>query len=251
LNYLGRIEFFNDNREAAKLHLENCLEMDATKNVNKTSKGLLLLSGMDVFYKDWTKVETEHFLFRFQPNTLVSDMNQFAKIREDAFIEINSFFNSVIPKKIDFIVWNGNEDAREIGIKSLGFARPVECIIHSRFNQTRGHEITHVIVRDITKLNSRTRFINEGIAVAFDLTKDNKLDVAKKIKHEEGFDGQVSISEAWNNPTKYPEWVYYPLAGELIKRIIENGGNEKFLKLVANQDYTYATSLWQFTHRSN
>jgi len=244
LNYLAMIEYASGNKVNAKRYLEDCLIMSSTKNVSKSSKGLLILLGLDDYYVNFDKIETEHFVFYFQPETVVPDKNEFIESREKAFIETNNFFNTNLPKKIDFIVWNNNSDAQKVGIKELGFARPEFCCIHTKANQTIGHELTHVITHYITINPIKTRFINEGTSVAFDMTSKSKLELAQGYKVTEGFEGKILIIDAWKNPDKYPEWVYYPLAGEFIKRLIAKGGNEKFLKLITNQKYEYAKELY-------
>jgi tetratricopeptide (TPR) repeat protein len=244
LAYLGIIEFISDHREKAKEDFENCLLMNATSNVNNASKNFLNLFGLNNFYKDWKVIQTDNFIFHFPPNTVVANLNSFTNSGQRAFNEINNFFNSTIPKKIDFFVWNTNEDAREWGLSQLGFSRPEFYIIHSRYNQTLGHEITHIISYHYSKPVNASRFINEGIAVAFDQTKTNKLKEALKQRDKENYTKDISIVEAWNNPKKYPEWVYYPLAGELIQRLIKQSGKEKFLKLVKDQSYESAKSIY-------
>ena len=244
LNYLALINFNSGNQLEAKLNLESCLLMNATKNVSKMAKSILMLFGLDQHYDNWTIVETENYVFHFPPNTAVTNIDSFINIREEAFESVNKFFTITIPKKIDFIAWNENEDARDNGIPQLGFSKPEYCLIHSRYNQTLGHEITHIISHYYSEKQIISRFINEGISVAFDLTNEDKLKSAKKQKLEDNFDGSISILEAWNDPKKYSEWVYYPFAGEFIKRLLEKGGKEKFLKLVSNQTYESAKKIY-------
>lgn len=244
LCYRGLIEFFSDDIKAAKKSLEECNAMNATKNVNNYSKRLLMMGGMDDFYKDWVFFETEHLRFYFQPISIVVDKKNFIELREEAFLKINSFFCSKLPKKIDCIVWNGNEDSKKIGIKQLGFAEPGYCCIHMQAHQTRGHEITHVISYYCSRNPTITKFINEGLATAFDLTNENKLQKAKLFKERESCKEYISIKKAWENPNIYPEWIYYPLAGEFIIRILKEGGKEKLLKLVSDQTLDNAEKLY-------
>lgn len=244
LNYLGLINFMNGNQKEAKANFEDCLLMNATKNVSKTAKNILLFFGLDQHYDNWKIVESEKYIFHFPPNTEIENIDSFINAREEAFKSVNDFFNVTIPKKIDFIAWNNNEDARVIGIPQLGFSKPEYCLIHSRYNQTLGHEITHIISHYYSESIIKSRFINEGISVAFDLTNEDKLKSAQKLKLEDNFKGTISILEAWNNPKKYSEWVYYPFAGEFIKRLLEKGGKDNFLKLVSNQTYESAKKIY-------
>jgi tetratricopeptide (TPR) repeat protein len=245
LFYLAQIENACGNREKSKLCLIDCIKMNATQNVSNASRKYAMLIGLDEFYDDWSQVETEHFIFLFQPNSIVNNRRKFIEIREESFKNIDGFFKSKVPRKIAFIVWNGDGDARKVGIKQLGFSKPELCCIHSRAKQSIGHEMTHVISHYITIKPVKTRFINEGIAVAFDQNGvDNKITIAKESKSKEGFTDKILIKEAWNIPNKYPEWVYYSFAGEFVKRLIAKGGADKFLKLAANQTYDYAKTIY-------
>lgn len=192
----------------------------------------------------WDKVETANFIIYYQPNTIVPDKNKFAEGHEKAFEIINKTFQSKLPKKITMLVWNSDDDARKYGVAQLGFANPEKCFVFKRANQTVGHEITHVISYYVSENPQRNRFVNEGIATAFNLSRDNKLETARKIKKEQNYIQPISIKEAWNNPDKYPEWVYYSLAGEFIQRLIKSNGINKFLQLAGNQSYENAKNIY-------
>lgn len=244
MNYLGRINYLKGNRFLAKKYFIDCINLNATKNVTNASKNLLIVSGLDDFYLNFEVVESEHITFHFQPNSIGIKKDEFVELREKAFQKISEFFGVKIPKKIDFIVWDSNEDARKLGIKSLGHAEPKFCVIHSRSNQTLGHEITHVITQYLAYDQIKTRLINEGIAVCFDLSNNNRLDIIDKQKENDSTQVIVSIKKAWNNSKAYPEWVYYPLAGELVFRMLNKWGKDKLLELLINQTYENALSIY-------
>ena len=85
-----------------------------------------------------------------------------------------------MPKKIDFFVWTSREDAKKLMNAKLGFAKPSFCVVHSHYQQTKGHEMTHVIANYTSKISNKTRFINEGTAVCFDQTNRKYTDQIKK-----------------------------------------------------------------------
>lgn len=244
MNYFARIQFLLGDKLKSKQYLINCVKLNATNNVTKSSKGMLINLGLDDFYSDFKAVETEHFIFYFQSQTVVTKIEDFIEIREKAFVDITNFFDVKIPKKIDFFVWNLNEDAKQIGLKNLGFAIPEFCVIHSKANQTSGHEITHVITNYLSDNQIKTKFINEGVAVCFDLSNNNRLEIAKQEKVKDSFKDIVSIKKAWKDARSYPDWVYYPLAGEFICRIIDKWGKEKLIELLKNQTYENAVSIY-------
>lgn len=244
LNYLARIEFLTQNKLKAKQLLIDCISTNSTQKAIESAEYLLIELGLDDYYFNFEVIESEHITFHFQPNSIVTDKEQFIESREKAFQKILKFFGVKIPKKIDFIVWNSNEDAKKIGIKSLGYASPKFCVIHSRSNQTRGHEITHIITHYLSNDQIKTRFVNEGIAACFDLSNNNRLEIVKKQKKTDSTQVIVSIKEAWANPKAYSEWVYYPLAGEFLSRLLDKWEKNKLLELLKNQTYENALSIY-------
>jgi hypothetical protein len=46
------------------------------------------------------------------------------------------------------------------------------------------------------------------------------------------------------NPKAYPEWVYYPLAGEFVFRILDKWGKDKLIDLIKNQTYENALLIY-------
>lgn len=132
MNYFARIQFLLGDKLKSKQYLINCVKLNATNNVTKSSKGMLINLGLDDFYSDFKAVETEHFIFYFQSQTVVTKIEDFIEIRE----------------------------------------------------------------------------------------------------------------KAWKDARSYPDWVYYPLAGEFICRIIDKWGKEKLIELLKNQTYENAVSIY-------
>jgi hypothetical protein len=244
MNYLGRVQFLLGDKLKSKQYLVDCINLNATKNVTRQSKLMLINFGFDDFYSNFEIIESKHFTFYFQPQTIVNNKIEFIDLREKAYLENNNFFEVSIPKKIDFFIWNENLDAVQLGLKELGFAIPEFCVIHSRANQTHGHEITHVITHYLANDQIKTRFINEGIAVCFDLSNNNRLEIINKQKAKDSIQVKVSINEAWANPKTYPKWVYYPLAGEFVFRIFDRWGKDKIIHLIKNQTYENALLIY-------
>jgi hypothetical protein len=244
INYLARIAFLNQNKLKAKQLFLDCIDTDSNTRSKESAKYLLVELGLDDYYSDFEVVESEHIVFHFQPNSIVPAKEQFIESREKAFQKISEFFGVKIPKKIDFIVWNSNEDAKNLGIKLLGYANPKFCLIHSLSNQTDGHEITHVITHYLSNDQIRTRFINEGIAVRFNLSNGDRLKIIKKLKEKDSTNIVVSIKDAWNNTLQYPNWVYYPLAGEFVNRLLLKWGKDKLIQLLGNQTYENALLIY-------
>ena len=199
------------------------------------------INGKDDFYKNWTTVNSNHFIFHFPPNSLVSNKQQFASNHEQAYAKLNSFFNTRVPQKIEYFVWNYSQEAENFGIGILSFAVPQFCIIHVHAMQSIGHEITHVITYYLPgSTGIKTKFINEGIATYFDL--NNRI-----VYGGPGFrkpSEKISLKEAWMNNYKYSDYVYYFLGAEVLKLLNQRFGKIKLIQLIENQSYENAKKLY-------
>lgn len=239
-NYLGKCYFAIGEYDAARNALEKCVALNATKNVTSSSKSWLRTFGFHPFFEDWDVIESTHFVFHFSPDTHVEDKMEYVEIRERAFKQINSFFTASLPKKIDFFVWNSNKEGANVGLDQIGFAKPNFCLLHSRYNQTIGHEMTHIISNYITNNLQKTTFINEGTAVSFDLEQNNKMVISKNA-----LNGQlISIKQLWEDWSILSTEISYPLAGAFVSRLIEWGGREKFLEFFKDQSLDNAWSVY-------
>ena len=227
------------NIEKAKEFYKKSLEYKGTKNSTKKLKGLALLFGFDKVYENWKTLKTNNITFHFQNGTSLIDKENYIKERENAFLNINTFFSSYLPKKIDFFVWKSNDEAVKVLNKSLGFTNPKYCISHNRDNQTKGHEIAHNISFWLEKTNNRNRFINEGIGVYFDQTKTNRLEKAKKVLDNK----KIDIKELWINGNNYSEKIFYPVAGAFIENLVLLD-KKKFIELCKNQTYENAELIY-------
>jgi tetratricopeptide (TPR) repeat protein len=225
--------------ENAKLYYNEALKIKGTKNSEKELKKFGMLTGLDAFYKSWKIKETKDIIFHYENSINDNDIERITKTRQIAFEEINTFFNSKLPKKIDFFVWNITESYNPILNVNLGFSNPVFCISHNRLNQTPGHEIAHNISYWKNNDNIRTKFINEGIGVCFDQQKNEKLKIAQETYKA----SQIDIKEIWKNQTKLNDDLLYPIAGAFINFLIEYD-KEKFLKLTENQTYENAIKVY-------
>jgi tetratricopeptide (TPR) repeat protein len=241
LGYLGSCYYMLSDFEKSKNNLKACIELNATKNATNYATNRILQFGYHKFYKDWKVKESEHFRFHFQEMS-DSEMKNYINSRESAFQKINDFFNTDLPKKIDFFVWNSREDAKKVLQADLGFANPHFCLIHSFVKQTRGHEMTHVITNYLAKNMVKTSLINEGTSVCFDLSNQDKEKLV--LEWIEKNEREIDIKELWNNWKGYPEELSYPLAGIFVSKIIDTFVRENFLEFFADQRYENAKKVF-------
>jgi len=241
LAYLGKSYFMLSEYLKSENALKACIELNATKNATNEAYSTLILFGFYKFFNDWEIIESDNFRFHFQKKS-DTDKKLFIDTRETAFQKINGFFNSGLPKKIDFFVWESADDAKLILRRELGFADPAYCIVHSRSEQTVGHEMTHVISNYSAKKIIKTGLINEGTAVCFDLTHENKEEII--VKWLESNNEQIDIKGLWSNWQKYPHEFSYPLSGIFVKGLIDKFGKEMFIKFFTNQTYENAKTIF-------
>ena len=237
LGYLGTCFYMLQDYNNSKKSTKECFDLNATKNATQYAYKRILLFGFDDFYKDWKIIESYNFRFHFQ-NMSDSEIKNYISSREESFQNINKFFNSELPKKIDFFVWESKEDANKLLRANLGFADPEFCIVHSHYQQTKGHEMTHVISNYSTKVINKTGLINEGTSVCFDQTNQDREKIVKDWI--EANEKKISIEEIWTNWKNYPEELTYPLSGLFVKELIDNFGQGKFIEFFGNQTYENA-----------
>ena len=241
LAYLGTCYFQVPDYTSSKMCLNECIKLKVTKNVTTYADQILKVFGFDNFFNKWKTVETNNFRFHFQ-NMDDVDIKHFTSSHESGFQKINAFFESTLPKKIDFFVWNSHKDAKKLLQRDLGFAYPNYSIVHSYYQQTIGHEMTHVISYFTTDILFNSRFINEGTAVCFDLSNRNGLEqVHNWIKRN---NRKINIMDIWENDISYDEDVLYPIAGLFVDELIKYFGKDKFLEFFKDQSYRNAKLIF-------
>ena len=229
------------NKEKSLELYNKAKRVEGTKNSKKRLKKLELLFGFDTSYNNWKTIETDYIIFHFQDATAIKNIEFYVKERVNAFVSINSFFNSKLPKKIDFFVWKNQKEAQKIlGSKAiLGFSNPIYCIAHNHPKQSTGHEIAHNISHWFNKPVNKTRLINEGIGVYFDQSDTNRILKAKEVLNKQTLD----IVDMWKNGRNYSDKILYPVGGAFVKQLIVFD-KDKFLELCTNQTYENAQNIY-------
>lgn len=241
LGYLGSCYYMIPEHEKSKKVLKESVELNATTNATNYATNRFLQFGYYKFFDDWEIVESKNLRFHFQKMD-ENDRKVYVDSREKAFVEINKFFNTKLPKKIDYFVWDSRADAKMVLRTDLGFSKPQYCIIHSHFKQTRGHEMTHVISNYLSKNMVKTGLINEGTAVSFNLAnQDKETIVAKWLKKN---DQELDIEAMWLYWEDYPQELSYPLAGIFVEELIKTFGKEKFLTFFTDQSQENAEKVF-------
>lgn len=236
---LGQCYYFKGDYKKSKESLTACIELKATKNATSAANLSMFKLGLDKFYDTWITKETSHFIFHFQDTSSIENVSRFAQRKEAAFDSINNFFKAKLPKKIDYFVWSNSQLAETLFRHPLAFSDGALCITHTKPKHTVGHEMTHSISYNAVQNAKWNRLIAEGVCVYFDLSKKDNLTLLK-AKNEM----PISIVEIWKSDSKLGEEIIYPLGGELVKRLIETFGREKFMQLLADQSYESAKKIY-------
>jgi tetratricopeptide (TPR) repeat protein len=242
LGYLGLCEYMTGDYRKAKTDLAAAVALNATANSAQFARNYQKLFSFDEYYNNWKMVESERFVFHFQPSAM-GNIAEFIRDREEAFATINRFFGSRVPQRIHFYVYHSDAKLRERFGKESGFAYPAYFFIHSQYFFSIGHEITHVISYYYDTPPQRRDLINEGMAVYFDLTGENKLEMARyqlKKHRIEAF----SLVRLWQDWKWLPNTVSYPVAGAFVKFLIEREGEAKFKRLIVDQRYENAQAVY-------
>lgn len=194
--------------------------------------------GFDEFYSNWSTYETEHFRFYFQDTTDINH-TRFIDDCEKAYTNIDTFFNSNLPKKIDYFVWASRIDAKNVLKRNLSFTDSYLCYIHGGNNESEGHEIAHDISLNYKKIDHYENFITEGTASYFDQTnlarEDYFKELLKRMKKK-----KVSVKNVWLNWKNYNTDFSYNLGGLFVEDLIKEYGKEKFLEFFTNQSFKNA-----------
>lgn len=191
----------------------------------------------------WMKIERQNIIYYFQ-GTGVKGASVFTDLHEEAYERLNKVFNAQLPSKLRFFVWTDWEDATQRLGHYPGFALQEECICHIRANQTLGHEMTHILAfwNEGIPAVTYSRFVTEGVAVAFDLRTDDKMEIARAAVS--GWDIQ-SVREFWDsNLQTAPEDIFYPVAGAFMEFLYNKNLHEKYFAMLKHQEYAEAEEIY-------
>lgn len=236
--YLGICYYFTDNYQESKNSLIKAIKLNATKNATNFAIKRGQMFQMADYFESWSVVETENIRFHFQNPDSIENIEQYIKVRQIAFDSINNFFKANLSKRIEFYVWNSKTDAKSILGKDIGFSQSQLYSINAHKDQTKGHELTHILLDHSMSPTAKEKLINEGVSVYFDLTKRNKLQEAQKVIVGKN----ISVKKLWSDLDN--DELVYPLGGALIAYLRELGGDEKLKELLSNQTLVNAKKIY-------
>jgi hypothetical protein len=194
-------------------------------------------------FAGWSLVETPHFRLQFPPNPNV-DSKEFADQLERAHAELERILGGAPSGRINFYVWNSSADAEAVLGRPLGFARPDLMLVHAAANQTRAHELTHVFVHHVFRPEATWRFIEEGIAVALDMSNRDRIGMARQAVKEGGLQRPI-ITRLWTSGGALDENVMYPIAGAFIDYLAQRRARATVRAVERPEARARAHNLWR------
>lgn len=244
LDYLGKIYFMKGDYEGAKKALITARSLNATKNATFDTQNTLLLFGFEDIYDDWETFETDHINFHIQDTKTIGEVSDYIGERVKAYENIQKFFGSKLPKKIDIFIWKSQLEGYRFLRESLGFSKPEACLAHCFPFQTPGNELTDIVSHyAVDEFKLKTKFVSEGLAVCFDGLKRNRLSYAKKALKSGNLES-ISIQKIWENPDLVNESVLYAVSGAFVEVLIDKGGKDNFMQLLPNQSFENAQKIY-------
>lgn len=249
---LAICHYVTGNQKKAKEELLEAQSATTIVKTNALSTELLTTLNLTSYFDDWNTIESEHFIFHFHPSFDDEKRKLFVERHEDAFPKVNEFFNSNLPKKIDFYIWDSDESAKKILGQSLGFTLSRYSLINSRYNQTIEHEMTHAISRWMYPTVKTTSFINEGLATYFTKFSSKEYILEKVSNIQSDFKSgklkNLSVKELWQNNeafrTVYSQDVSYIIGCAFVGNLLNKGGVDKFKELLKDQSYENAQKIY-------
>lgn len=210
---------------------------------NKTVENI---SKYDTLGLQWLVCEREHIIYYFQYDSVdnISTVFEYTNERENAYKYIDEIFKAKLPQpKIRFFVWFDPELAEQKLDKKLGFAIPPKCECQNYVGQTPGHEMAHIITYWAGGIEptSYSRFVNEGVAVAFDLSGRDKIAEAKAALAGQAVN---SVEQIWYYDESVPEETLYPVAGAFMEFLYKKNQPEKFHALIKSQTIADAETIY-------
>jgi hypothetical protein len=215
-----------------------CKKSDSDNSIQPTGS-------LDTLGIHWAVVERTNIIYYFQDfSTQSSYAKQYVDDHESAYSTLNAVFKAQLPQKLRFFIWADATLAAQLLGRSLGFTVPQQCVCHVRPNQTIGHEMTHALTYWGGGIppTTVTRFVNEGVAVAFDLNTNNKIETAKAALVGQSVQ---SVRDFWSGSAQSAsEEILYPVAGAFMDFLYKKNQPNEFNALLKNQTIGSAENIY-------
>ena len=242
--YLARAYFGSNRRKEARETLEAGKKISSLPKLANETQNLIIRMGFLPEFQAWPVIESENLVCHFSPEFSESEQNEYIASHEQAFSEIQNVFIASLPRKIDIYAWYTKEEAAQMGLPILSFARADLCSVYVHRNASIGHEMTHIVCRYGPGSKARNPFLMEGTAVCFDQTGENKLEKAAAHIIEKKM-STPTVEQLWRSMKGTSDLVAYPFAGCFFHRLLDSFGAESIRALFqTNGNWENAKQLY-------
>jgi tetratricopeptide (TPR) repeat protein len=245
--YLGNALLRTGNVDLGVSELNKCLSQNKTPNSTAYAQKLLLSQiDVNVMVEEMglIKIETESILYYIQDTEeLPVSLHRYIAEHDSAYTELKRIFKSQLQHKLEFFVFTQKRKSEKALKRKLGFSLPEAGRCFSLSYQTLAHEMTHVISYWSLgiKPKSISRFINEGVAVCFDMSRSNlylKASVAAKE-----YSIKKSVLEVWASDRDFPDEFVYPFSGAFIHYLYSHVSSDVFEAFIKDQSISNLKGL--------
>lgn len=178
---------------------------------------------------------------RFHPDLPTAQFEPWAQSREETYQQLVAWFGGGPTDRVRLIVWPSSAVAEAAGLPPLGYTHAKIDLIQTRVDQTRGHELTHEVLQHALHPVAFSPLVNEGIAVLLDGTNRDRMKEARRSVQAAGAPAP-RIAEAW--ALTRSRGLDYAVAGAFVGMLLERGGKERLLALLADQTQARAAALY-------
>lgn len=203
-------------------------------------------SSFDTLGVQWMVIERDNMTYYFQ-GTGVKGASIYTDLHEEAYDKLEAIFNPILPRKLRYFVWTDWQQGLQLYNEPDwvgGFAIPFLCMCNVRADLNLGHEMTHVMTywADGIEPSSYSRFINEGVAVAFDLQDYDKMVEAKNAVSQYTLN---SITDLWlDSMDTAPHELLYPVGGAFMEYMYNHSSRSEYFALLKNQALPDAETIY-------
>jgi len=183
------------------------------------------------FYNSWRKMVVKPITFIIHPEVQISDtwMNK----RVQAYVE-NASILGVKTSPLNFYVYPSMDFAKDRGVIA-SFAIPSKREIHGHFYQSKGHEVTHILLKQLLDRYKWpwSGLWLEGICVLLDRERPDP-----KLRFISCNYSQEIYQKDW---TEWRTWLpdeFYPLAANIMAFLSEKFGWSAVKTFLKQLDFT-------------
>lgn len=190
------------------------------------------------------KVESDSITYYFQDSgRLLQPVYRYIQQHDSAYTELCKIFRPFAPAKLRFFVFTNKAKAEKTLGHELGFTNARDAMCFSMADQTLGHEMCHFVSFWVNgrQPTNESRLITEGIAVCFDMRKEDVFDRAKAAIAQLNVKG--SVLDIWREELNVSSDIIYPIGGAFIRHLYQHMKTDDFLAFTSDQSFTNLRNL--------